>query len=106
MLYGLQDGSFYLVDEGSANGSYINAVRISLPTRLNDGDQVSIRSMNMQFRQSEARANIIPSLRAKRPMTLVMQENIELIHIVIPVADIRALPACRRRQRYATPLNS
>lgn len=89
MLYRMQDGSFYLVDEGSANGSYINAARISLPTRLHDGDQISIGSMNMQFRQPDARTSISQPPREQRPTTIVVQESIELIRIVILVADIR-----------------
>ncbi len=89
MLYHLQDGSFYLVDEGSANGSYVNAVRISLPTRLNDGDRISIGSINIQFHQPETRPGISQPSREQRPTTIVVQENIELIRIVILVADIR-----------------
>lgn len=88
MLYRMQDGSFYLVDEGSANGSYVNAVRISLPTRLNDGDQISIGSMNMQFRQPGAKSGARPP-RDERATTVVVQQSIELIRIVILVADIR-----------------
>jgi len=89
MLYRMQDGSFYLVDEGSANGSYVNAVRISLPTRLNDGDRISIGSMNMQFRQVDARPSTGQPPREQRATTIVMQESIEIIRIVILVADIR-----------------
>jgi len=88
MLYRMQDGSFYLVDEGSANGSYVNAVRISLPTRLNDGDQISIGSMNLQFRQAETRSDPRQP-REERATTLVVQQSVELIRIVILVADIR-----------------
>jgi adenylate cyclase len=88
MLYRMQDDSYYLVDEGSANGSYVNAVRISLPTRLNDGDQISIGSMNMQFRQPQAR-HIARQPREKRSTTIIVQESVELIRIVILVADIR-----------------
>jgi adenylate cyclase len=89
MLYRMQDGSYYLVDEGSANGSYVNAVRISLPTRLNDGDRISVGSINMLFRQPEVRPSISQPSGEQRPTTIVVQENIELIRIVILVADIR-----------------
>jgi adenylate cyclase len=89
MLYRMQDGSFYLVDEGSANGSYVNAARISLPTRLNDGDRVSIGSMHMHFRQPESRTRFGPPSHDQRPTTIVVQENIDIIRIVILVADIR-----------------
>ncbi len=89
MLYRTQDGSTYLVDEGSANGSYVNAVRVSLPTRLNDGDRVSIGSMHMHFRQPVHRAGIGQPLREQRPTTIVVQDSIDIIRIVILVADIR-----------------
>jgi len=88
MIYRMQDGSFYIVDEESSNGSYVNAARIRLPTRLNDGDQISIGSTNMQFRQSSARTSASPP-RDQRATTIVVQESIELIRIAILVADIR-----------------
>lgn len=87
MLYRMQEGSYYLVDEGSSNGSYVNAVRITLPTRLKDGDQISIGSMNIQFRQPAAQASDGP--REGRPTTLIVQPSVEIIRIVILVADIR-----------------
>lgn len=88
MLYRMQDGSFYIVDEDSSNGSYVNAVRIRLPTRLNDGDQISIGSMNMQFRQPSARS-AASQPRDPRITTIIVPESIELIRIAILVADIR-----------------
>ncbi|HJW81033.1 MAG TPA: adenylate/guanylate cyclase domain-containing protein [Acidiferrobacterales bacterium] len=88
MLYRMQDGSIYIVDEDSSNGSYVNAVRIRLPTRLNDGDQISIGSMNMQFRQPSAKA-AASQPRDLRATTIIVQESIELIRIAILVADIR-----------------
>lgn len=88
MLYRTQDDSYYLVDEGSSNGSYVNAVRITLPTRLNDGDQISIGSTNMQFRQPGAKRNTSQP-RDERATTLIVQQSVEIIRIAILVADIR-----------------
>lgn len=88
MLYRMQEGSYYLVDEGSSNGSYVNAVRITLPTRLKDGDQISIGSMNIQFRQPATQASDNQP-REGRPTTLIVQPSVEIIRIVILVADIR-----------------
>ena len=88
MLYRMLEGGYYLVDEGSSNGSYVNAVRISLPTRLNDGDQISIGSMNIQFRQPAAQTSLNHP-RDGRPTTLIVQQSVEIIRIVILVADIR-----------------
>jgi len=89
MLYRMQDGSYYLVDEGSANGSYVNTVRISLPTHLYDGDRISIGSISMQFHQPDAQSSIGQPPREQRSTTIVVPESIELIRIVILVADIR-----------------
>jgi len=89
MLYRTQDGSYYLADEGSANGSYVNAVRIQLPTRLNDGDQISIGAFNIQFRHPGATKRVsIPSDDPRRT-TVVVQQSVELMRIAILVADIR-----------------
>jgi adenylate cyclase len=89
MLYRTQDGSYYLSDEGSSNGSYVNAARIQLPTRLKDGDQISIGSINLQFHQP----GIAPRLSVPgddvRRTTLIVTQSIELIKIAILVADIR-----------------
>lgn len=88
MLYRTQDGSFYLADEGSSNGSFVNAARITLPTRLNNGDQIEIGSARLLFRQPAAAAR--PNLpRDSRPTTLVVEPSVELLRMAILVADIR-----------------
>lgn len=89
MLYRTQDGSYYLVDEGSSNGSYVNAVRITLPTRLDDGDRISIGSTNLLFRQPEAAAAVAAGERDERATTLIVQPSVEILKIAILVADIR-----------------
>lgn len=89
MLYRTQDGSYYLVDEGSSNGSSVNAARITLPTRLNDGDQISIGSVNLQFRQAAAKTAGTRSARDERATTLILQQSVEVQRYAILVADIR-----------------
>jgi len=88
MLYRTQDGSYYLADEGSSNGSYVNAARIGLPTRLNDGDQISIGSVSMQFRQPETPGRR-PATSGPRQTTLIVQQSVEIVRTAILVADIR-----------------
>lgn len=89
MLYRTQDNSYYLADEGSANGSYVNAVRIHLPTRLNDGDQISIGAFNLQFRQPGAARRVSTPSDDLRRTTVIVQQSVELLRIAILVADIR-----------------
>jgi adenylate cyclase len=43
---------YWLMDLGSANGSFINGLRIALPTRLADGDCVRIGESVLTFRQA------------------------------------------------------
>lgn len=42
---------FWLVDLGSANGSYINELRVSLPQRLNNGDVMKLGDFALVFHQ-------------------------------------------------------
>ncbi len=75
MLYRTQDGSHYLVDEGSSNGSYVNAARITLPTRLSDGDKISIGATNLEFRQpGAAPRHSVPRNDERRTTLVVMPE--------------------------------
>ncbi len=43
---------YWLVDLGSGNGSYVNGLRVSLPSRLNDGDVMSLGDFSLTFRQA------------------------------------------------------
>ena len=88
MLYRAQDGSYYLVDEGSSNGSSVNAARITLPTRLNDGDQISIGSVTLQFRQA-AKTAVSQRAGDDRATTLILQQSVDVQRYAILVADIR-----------------
>lgn len=89
MLYRTQDGSYYLADEGSSNGSFVNAARISLPTRLNDGDQISIGATHLRFRQPDGAPRASMPGDGPRRTTLIVQPSVEIIRTAILVADIR-----------------
>jgi len=87
MICRLQDGDYYLIDDGSANGSYVNASRISLPMRLNDGDQLSIGSATLRFEQPAAAPRAAPS--DERATAILTQQSVEVVKIAVLVADIR-----------------
>jgi adenylate cyclase len=89
MLYRTQDNSYYLADEGSANGSFVNAVRISFPTRLNDGDQISIGAFNLRFRQPGVARRVGEPGDDRHRTTVIVPQSVELLRIAILVADIR-----------------
>lgn len=47
------DDTFILTDQGSANGTYLNGVLISQPTRLKHGDRLTFGDTTFQFLMGE-----------------------------------------------------
>jgi adenylate cyclase len=45
-----QENEFWLIDLGSANGTYLNGQRVQQPCRLSDGDSISIAGLTFGFR--------------------------------------------------------
>ncbi len=52
MIHAQGQDEFILVDLGSANGTYLNDRRVTQPTRLADGDRVSVARHHFTFRTS------------------------------------------------------
>ncbi len=49
MLQRAEDGTYYLIDMGSRNGSFVNGSRVSVPVGLHDGDQISLGDSLLSF---------------------------------------------------------
>ena len=62
-------GDYWLIDLGSINGTLLNGRRISLPTRLNDGDQICIAGQEFVFRAGSGEAFGEESLCAATVLT-------------------------------------
>jgi adenylate cyclase len=52
MLQRSDDGTFYLIDMGSRNGSFVNGTRVSVPAALNDGDEISLGDTVIKFHRT------------------------------------------------------
>lgn len=50
MVHGQEQGEFWLIDLGSANGTYLNGRRLSQPCRLSDGDEITAAGFTFTFR--------------------------------------------------------
>lgn len=50
-----QGTEFWLIDLGSANGTYLNGRRVGQPCRLNDNDQIAIADFQFLFRCNSTR---------------------------------------------------
>jgi pSer/pThr/pTyr-binding forkhead associated (FHA) protein len=46
-----RDGSYWLEDLGSTNGTYINRTRVSVPTAIGPGDQVRMGKATLELRR-------------------------------------------------------
>lgn len=67
---------FWFVDLGSGNGSYVNSRRVSLPTRLQDGDALSIGDMVLTFRQEDAPVVTPPDSTTTMSLTVIEIKNV------------------------------
>jgi len=47
------DGSFYLNDLNSTNGTLLNNVKVNRPSKLNNGDMISIGKVDIRFSQTK-----------------------------------------------------
>ena len=90
MICRLQDGAYYLVDEGSVNGCLLNSDRIALPTLLHHGDRITIGSFTLRF---DLPVTATPPPLDGRATMLITQQSVEVVKIAILVADIRGFTA-------------
>lgn len=83
----LSDDDYYLIDSGSANGSFVNGRRISTPTLLRHDDRIAIGSVTLRFEN-------IPSPDSARTLprsdeSTLLSSPIRIQQIAMLVADLR-----------------
>ena len=83
----LGDDDYYLVDGGSANGTYVNAKRIAMPTLLHNGDKISIGAAKIGF--AHDRTQDTGSVEDDGGATVIVKREVEVSQMAILVADIR-----------------
>lgn len=81
----LGENDYYLIDEGSANGSYINDRKVIMPTLLQDGDNIEIGTTRITFRQQQH----TDTGSGDEADTVLIQPEVEVREFTILVADIR-----------------
>lgn len=88
----LSKNDYYVIDSGSANGSYLNGKRITTPSPLRNQDHITIGSAEFTFEQDDtqqndaAQSNAIDDSDAERTL---MSAEVSIRQICILVADIR-----------------
>src|ERR1043166_5735438 len=78
------DGSFWLIDLGSSNGTFLNKRRIHQPVRLRDQDEINIGSESFVFHQPRGK----PSAQLN-PAALATLQEVENADVWLLVADIK-----------------
>jgi len=85
IIHSESSGTFWLVDLGSSNGTFLNKRRLHEPARLRDCDQITIGGNTFFFRQSPHSSD---RLRSTAPV-LTLQEQVEEVPCWLLVADIK-----------------
>ena len=62
------DDTYIITDQGSANGTYINGVLISQPTRLKDNDRVTIGDTLFLFTKTKPQVDVLKSISSAPPI--------------------------------------
>lgn len=85
LIQELEPGSYYLIDLGSRNGTILNGKRISFPSPLKNGDQITIGESTIQF--------CCPTLEPSQVQMDEQTTDTMLLHrrrlITVLVVDIR-----------------
>jgi adenylate cyclase len=85
-----EDGNYWLVDLGSANGSYVNGVELTAARVLRDGDRVLFGSSTLVFEQSRAAAVIAaPADDDRTRISLAQPSPVATETVTLFVADLK-----------------
>lgn len=85
MLRQLGNGDYYLIDEGSSNGCYVNGKLITAPTLMKNGDRIGIGETEIFFSQESE----IVETPSSGEDTLIVAPVGDIKKLTILVADIR-----------------
>ncbi len=93
MLQITEKGSFYLIDLGSRNGTFLNKQRVSIPVTLEDGDQITIGESEITFYASEIDSKIVHrSQNSHRDsMTSILHVRRLITVLVVDIRDFTIL---------------
>jgi len=90
-------GLYYINDLGSSNGTFVNGSRVSAPTLLKDGDEISFGSHAVKFRQEHPSTPPRPAFDgATTNMSFALRP------VTVLVADIRDYTGLAQRLDSAT----
>jgi adenylate cyclase len=98
------NGSFWLIDLGSSNGTLLNKRRIHEPVRLHDLDEINVGGNVFTFRQPRGKPSA--ELKASALATLQEVENIDCWLLVADIKDFTHLSRALVSDQLATVVGS
>jgi adenylate cyclase len=66
MVHAQGEGEFWLIDLGSANGTYLNGRRVTAPCRLHDRDRIEVGGHRFTFHQHQTTQILSPDATTER----------------------------------------
>ena len=88
LLRPLGRGNYFLLDLGSANGTFLNGRLVTAPVQLSDGDLIVIADCTLKFEAPDQRPITAP-LKSDYDSTMETAVNVSTEAISILVVDIR-----------------
>jgi len=85
MLQFSDAGQYYITDLGSSNGTMVNGTRIAVPVILTPGDQITIGSYELVFRQESEPLRFVVEESESNSTSIMVQQKL----ITVLVVDIR-----------------
>ena len=100
MIQRTAEATYYLIDMGSRNGSFVNHTRVSVPSALQTGDLIAIGAWTLRFEGEAARPAVAPP--PPKAMDATTVTLFAWSHITVMVIDIRDFTGLTRRLEEGT----
>lgn len=90
LIHKQDDAEYWVIDLGSGNGTYLNGRRVTLATRLNDGDQLTFGPRIFTFRSGPTPARFQPSSPVS-VQTIIQVKTLECWLLIVDIKGSTAL---------------
>ena len=92
-----EDASFWIVDLGSANGTFVNGIAVTAARVLRHGDRLRFGNAVLLFEESGASPAHAPGLEERTQISRLAPEPLKGVPVTLLVADLKGFTAmCAR----------